>query len=88
MYELRARVRRQCCKHQIAIFTIADTSPDLDQFMIVQGLPEFADDPASQAALADQHQRVQGVPQATQVFFLAIRECHPLIIGPQPGIRS
>ena len=88
MYELRARVRRQCCKHQIAIFTIADTSPDLDQFMIMQGLPEFVDDAIGQAALADQHQRVQGVSEPPQVFFLSIRECHELIIGPHPGIRS
>ena len=88
MYELRARVRRQCCKHQIAIFTIADTSPDLDQFMIMQGLPEFVDDAIGQAALADQHQRVQGVSEPPQVFFLPIRECHALIIGPHAGIRS
>ena len=88
MDQLGAGVRGQRAKYQIAIFAIADTSPDLDQFMIVQGLPEFADDPASQAALADQHQRVQGMPQATQVFFLAIRECHKLIIGTQAGIRS
>jgi hypothetical protein len=43
---------------------------------------------------------VQGVPQPTQVFFLAIRECHEWIvesqvlitgfriIGPHAGIRS
>jgi hypothetical protein len=31
---------------------------------------------------------VQRVPEAAQVFFLAIRECHQLIIGPHPGIRS
>jgi hypothetical protein len=88
MDEFRARVCRQCCKHQIAIFTIADTSPDLDQFMIMQGLPEFVDDAIGQAALADQHQRVQGVSEPPQVFFLSIRECHELIIGLQAGIRS
>ncbi len=88
MDQFRTGVRGQGAKYQIAIFAIADTSPDLDQFMIVQRLPEFADDAFGQAALADQHERVQGVPQATQVFFLAIRECHQLIIGPHPGIRS
>ena len=88
MDQLGAGVRCQSAKYQIAIFAIADTSPDLDQFMIMQGLPEFADDAFGQAALADQHQRVQGVAQATQVFFLAIRECHKLIIGTQAGIRS
>ena len=55
MDQLGARVRRQPAKHQIAIFAIADTSPDLDQFMIMQGLPEFADDAIGQAVLADQH---------------------------------
>lgn len=88
MDQLGARVRRQPAKHQIAIFAIADASPDFDQFMIMQGLPEFADDAFGQAALADQHERVQCVPQAAQVFFLAIRECHELIIGPHPGKRS
>jgi hypothetical protein len=28
------------------------------------------------------------VPEAPQVFFLTIRECHELIIGPHPEIRS
>jgi hypothetical protein len=31
---------------------------------------------------------VQGVSEPPQVFFLAIRECHALIIGPSTGIRS
>jgi hypothetical protein len=88
MDEFGARVRREPGKHQIAIFTITDTSPDFDQFMIMQGLPEFADDAIGQAALADQHQRVQGVSEPPQVFFLPIRECHSLIIGPHAGIRS
>ena len=76
MDELRARVRRKPSKHQIAIFAIADTSPDLDQFMIKQGLPEFIEDAIGQAALTDQHERVQGVSEPPQVFFLPIRECH------------
>ena len=88
MDELRAAVRREAGKHQIAILAIADTSPDLDQFMIMQSLPEFADDAGSRAALADQDERVQGMSQAPQVFFLSFRECHELIIGPHPGLRS
>jgi hypothetical protein len=88
MDEFGAGVRRKPRQHQIAIFTITDTSPDLDQFMIMQGLPEFVEDAISQAALADQHQRVQGVSEPPQVFFLSIRECHALIIGPHAGIRS
>ncbi len=88
MDELRAAIRRQPYKHQIAIFAIADTSPDFDQFMITQGLPEFADDARGGAALADQHERAQGMPQAPQVFFLPFCECHVLIIGLHPGIRS
>jgi len=88
MDELGAGVRCKPSKHQIAIFAIADTSPDLDQFMIKQGLPEFVEDAIGQAALAYQHQRVQGVSEPPQVFFLPIRECHELIIGPSTGIRS
>lgn len=100
MHEFGAGVRRQLSKHQIAMFAIADTSPDLDQFMIMQGLPEFADDAFGHAALADQHQRVQGMPEAPQVLFLTIRECHEWfvesqalttgfrIIGPHTGFRS
>ena len=88
MDELGACVRRKPCKYHIAIFTIADTSPDLDQFMIKQGLPEFIEDAIGQPALTDQHERVQGVSEPPQVFFLAIRECHELIIGLQAGIRS
>ena len=88
MDQLGARVRRQPAKHQIAIFAIADTSPDLDQFMIVQRPAKLAGDVFGQAALADQHQRVQGVSEPPQVFFLAIRECHKLIIGTHAGIRS
>ena len=76
MDKLRAGVRREPGQHQIAVYAIADASPDLDQFMITQGLPEFADHAFCQAALADQDQRVQGMPQAPQVFFLTIRECH------------
>ena len=88
MDELRARVRRKPSKHQIAIFAIADTSPDLDQFMIKQGLPEFVEDAIGQAALADQHQRVQRVPKAPEMLFLSIREAHALIIEPHSGFRS
>ena len=100
MDELRARVRRKPSKHQIAIFAIADTSPDLDQFMIKQGLPEFVEDAIGQTALADQHERVQGVSEPPQVFFLPIRECHEWfvesqtlitgfrIIGPRTGFRT
>ena len=88
MDQLGAAVRRQGAQYQIAILAIADTSPDLDQFMIMQGLPEFVEDAISQAALANQHQRVQGVSEPPQVFFLSIRECHELIIGLQAGIRS
>ena len=88
MDKLRAGVRREPGQHQIAVYAIADASPDLDQFMITQGLPEFADDAGGEAALADQDQRVQRMSQAPQVFFLRFRECHKLIIGPHPGIRS
>jgi len=100
MDELRARVSCKPSKHQIAIFAIADTSPDLDQFMIKQGLPEFVEDAIGQATLADQHERVQGVSEPPQVFFLPIRECHEWfvesqtlitgfrIIGPRAGFRT
>ena len=85
MNQLGSRVRRQLSKHQIAIFAISDTGPNLDQFMIMQSPVELADDAIGQAALADQHERVQGVSQASQVFFLTIRECHALIIDLHPG---
>ncbi len=100
MDQFGTRVSREPGKHRIAIFTIADTSPDLDQFMIMQGPVEFADDAPGQATLADQHERVQRVPEAPQVFFLAIGESHAWIIeshvwmtgvriiGLHPGTRS
>ena len=88
MNELRAGFRREPGQRQIAVFTIADMGPDLDQFMIMQGLPELADHAFRKPALADQDERVQRMTQAPQMFFLKIRECHVSIIGPHPGIRS
>ena len=87
MNELRASVSRESGEHQIAVFAIADTGPYFDQFMIVQGQPEFTHHAGRIAALADQDERVQRMTQAPQVFLLTIRECHVLIIGPHPGIR-
>ncbi len=76
MDQFSARVRREPAKHQIAIFAIADTSADLDQFMIAESLPEFADDAFGQAALANHDERVQGMTESPQVLFLTFRECH------------
>jgi len=83
MDQFGAAVRREPDKHQIAIFAIADTSADLDQFMIAEGLPEFADDAFGQSALANYDERVQGMTESPQVFLLTFRECHVWFIESQ-----
>jgi hypothetical protein len=82
MNQFGASVRREPAKHLIAIIAITDTCADFDQFMIAEGLPEFADYALGQAALADEDERVQGMAESPQVFFLAFRECHVPIIEP------
>ncbi len=88
MNQFGASVGSQPVKHEITIAASADTCPDFDQFMIIQSLAEFADDARGQAALSNQNERVQAMPESPQVFLLTLRECHHLIIGLQPGVRS
>ena len=56
--------------------------------MILQGAAQLGRDTVGQPALADQHERVQCVPEAPEMFLLSIGQGHTLIIGLQTGIRS
>lgn len=68
-------------EREITGLPIADARACLDEFVIGERAGHFGGDAVSQPVLADRDERVQGVPEAAQVFLLTFVECHPGIIG-------
>jgi hypothetical protein len=49
--QFRIGCASQCAQHGIAVIAITDTSPHLDQLVVMQGPAEFGDDGLGHAAL-------------------------------------
>lgn len=88
MDQFRIGCASQCAQHGIAVIAITDTSPHLDQLVVMQGPAEFGDDGLGHAALPNQHDWPKRMSQPSQVFSLTVAERHALIIGPQSMIRT
>jgi len=54
----------------IARFAIADPHLDLDEFMMIKCLVQFGGQPGRNPTVTNVDDRLEGVRQATQVFFL------------------
>lgn len=85
MHEFRAGSAGEFRQHSIACLAVSDARAYLDEFVIVQGPSQFGRDALGQPALADQHDRMQRVAEAAEVFSLSVREGHRQIIGAESG---
>ena len=68
------------CNHRIdrviARAPICRPDPDLDEFVVLQGLMQFSGQPAGNSAVTDLDNRFQVVGETAQVFFLFFIQLH------------
>ena len=83
--QFAAGTLREQVERGVAVIAFADPGADFDQLVIGQRAVHFGDDRVGQAVVAEGHDGMEGVAEATQVFLLAFRELHPVsIVEPEP----
>ena len=60
----------------ITDFSIADTNPNLDEFVMIQRRFEFGENRFAEPGIADHDQGLELVAQAAEMFFLVFAKVH------------
>jgi hypothetical protein len=74
--ECARRALGQQVECRVAIVPFTHPGTNLDQFVVGEGAVHLSDDRVGEAVVAKGDDRIQGMPEAAQVFLLSFRELH------------
>ena len=74
LHQFRARGPCELGEHRVALITVADPRPDLDELVIDERAVHLGDERGADPGLAGENDRLELVSKSAEVFVLRIAE--------------